>query len=68
VTEGAYYGQGSTVTCTVLQIEVNGALFWMFFHRADPFKVSHVRVIGDITLYRLTYHVGMQVSGFMLQL
>jgi hypothetical protein len=68
VKEGADYGQDSTVTGTVLQIDVNGALFWMFFHRVDPAKVSHVRVIGDIALHRLTYHVGIQVSGFMLQL
>lgn len=68
VTEGAYYGQDNTVTGTVLQIDVNGSLFWMFFHREDPSKVSHVRVMGDIALYRLTYHVGIQVSGFMLRL
>jgi hypothetical protein len=68
VTESTHYGQESTVTGTVLQIEVNGALFWMFFHRVDPSKVSHVRVIGYIALYRLTYHVGIEVSGFMLQL
>ncbi|GFG28795.1 hypothetical protein Cfor_03024 [Coptotermes formosanus] len=42
------------------KIDVNGALFWMFFHRVDPSQISHVRVIGDIALYRLTYHVGMQ--------
>lgn len=64
--EDASYGQVSMITGTVLQIDVNGALFWMFFHRVDPSQISHVRVIGDISLYRLTYHVGMQVSGFML--
>lgn len=42
------------------KIYVNEDFFWMFFHRVDPSHVSHVRVVGDITLYKLTYHVGMQ--------
>jgi hypothetical protein len=57
---------GFTTISTILQIYVNQEFFWMFFHRVDPSQVSHVSVIGDITLYKLTYHVGMQVSGFLL--
>ncbi|XP_021936324.1 galectin-4-like isoform X2 [Zootermopsis nevadensis] len=42
------------------KVNVNGALFWMFFHRVDPSQVSHVRVFGDVSLYKLIYHVGAQ--------
>jgi hypothetical protein len=50
-----------------LQIILNGSLFWMFFHRVDPSQVSHVRVFGDVALYKLTYHVGAEVSSFTSQ-
>ncbi|KAJ9582399.1 hypothetical protein L9F63_003252, partial [Diploptera punctata] len=35
-------------------------LFWMFFHRVNPNQVSHLRVVGDILLHRLTYFIGVQ--------